>query len=142
MVVFSVPGKPKGKARARTKKNGQTYTPKETVEYEDKVKAYYLESQPRQKFFNKEPLAVGIYARFEIPKRTTKAEKLAMLRGDKDPTVKPDADNIAKIICDALNGLAYGDDSQIVHLTVSKTYIRQEDMQPHVTVTIESLRGD
>lgn len=142
MVVFSVPGKPKGKARARTKKNGQTYTPKETVEYEDKVKAYYLESQPRQKFFNKEPLAVGIYARFEIPKRTTKAEKLAMMRGDKSPTVKPDADNIAKIICDALNGLAYGDDSQIVNLTVSKTYIRQEDMQPHVTVTIESLRGD
>lgn len=141
MVVFTVPGKPQGKARARTKKNGQTYTPRNTVEYEDRVKACYMESQPRQRWFEKEPLAVSIYAKFGIPKSKPKSVKLAMMEGKITPTVKPDADNIAKIICDALNGIAYGDDSQIIRLTTVKCYVHKEDMPPHVTVSIESLMG-
>ena len=36
-----------------------------------------------------------------------------MLNGRLFPTKKPDADNIIKVILDALNGLAYRDDSQI-----------------------------
>jgi len=35
---------------------------------------------------------------------------------------KPDADNIIKIIADALNGLAYKDDCQIVRLEFEKFY--------------------
>lgn len=38
------------------------------------------------------------------------------------PTVKPDTDNVAKIVLDALNGIAYHDDAQIVQLTVLKRY--------------------
>ena len=38
------------------------------------------------------------------------------------PTLKPDTDNIAKIICDGLNGIAYKDDKQIVSLTVLKVW--------------------
>ena len=38
------------------------------------------------------------------------------------PCKKPDSDNIAKAILDALNGVAYYDDSQIVELTIKKEY--------------------
>ena len=38
------------------------------------------------------------------------------------PTKKPDTDNIAKAILDALNGLAYYDDAQICQLEVYKFY--------------------
>ena len=38
------------------------------------------------------------------------------------PTRKPDFDNIGKIICDALNGIAYRDDAQIVDALVRKFY--------------------
>ena len=38
------------------------------------------------------------------------------------PTLKADADNIAKAVCDALNGIAYKDDKQIVSLTVLKVW--------------------
>lgn len=38
------------------------------------------------------------------------------------PTVKPDTDNISKIILDALNGLAYYDDNQVTDLTIYKQY--------------------
>lgn len=38
------------------------------------------------------------------------------------PLKKPDADNVAKIILDALNGIAYLDDKQVVDLGVHKSY--------------------
>ena len=42
------------------------------------------------------------------------------------PTLKPDADNIAKAVCDALNGIAYKDDKQINCLTVDKVWADDE----------------
>lgn len=141
MVVFTIPGKPQGKARARTTKTGHTYTPEKTVLYENLVKTCFMEMTPRQTWFNGEPLALTIYATFSIPKSKTKKEKLMMLQGYKYPTVKPDADNIAKVICDALNGVAYTDDTQIIELRVIKRYVR-EDTPAHVTVSIEALRSE
>ena len=45
-----------------------------------------------------------------------------MLCGDERPAKKPDADNIAKIICDALNGIAYQDDAAVAELSVVKKW--------------------
>ena len=45
-----------------------------------------------------------------------------MVAGLIHPTKKPDADNIAKIIMDALNGVAYEDDRQVVELIVRKFF--------------------
>lgn len=42
---------------------------------------------------------------------------------------------MAKIICDALNGIAYRDDAQVVHLAVSKWY----DDEPEVVVEIDEV---
>ena len=55
-----------------------------------------------------------------------------MLQGKILPTKKPDCDNIAKIICDALNGVAYDDDKQIVALKVTKIY----SAEPRVLVWV------
>lgn len=54
------------------------------------------------------------------------------------PYKKPDSDNIAKVVADALNGIAYDDDAQIADLTVIKRYT--ED--PCVKVTIEEISHD
>ena len=45
-----------------------------------------------------------------------------MLDGHIRSTKKPDCDNIAKIILDALNGLAYKDDKDIVSCLIEKWY--------------------
>lgn len=37
-------------------------------------------------------------------------------------TGKPDCDNIAKLIADAMNGIAYADDSQISVLSITRRY--------------------
>ena len=50
-----------------------------------------------------------------------------MEAGELLPCKKPDADNIAKVICDALNKVAYGDDTQICSLKVDKRYTRADE---------------
>ncbi len=54
------------------------------------------------------------------------------------PHKKPDSDNIAKVVADALNGIAYDDDAQIADLTVIKRYTEN----PCVKVTIAEISHD
>lgn len=125
---FTIYGKPQGKARARTFYNpklgrSQSVTPEKTVLYENYIKQCFLEqSNPSERWFEKEPIKMTIIACFEIPKSTSKKDRERIAGGKLFPTKKPDADNIAKVICDALNGVAYGDDTQIISLTVCKVY--------------------
>ncbi len=45
-----------------------------------------------------------------------------MVLGEISPMKKPDLDNIAKIILDSLNQIAFKDDSQVTSLRVEKVY--------------------
>lgn len=114
-MMFFVDGKPQGKARPRFSR-GHTYTPKTTVEYEHKIAGAYTGG-----IYPCEPLRVDITAFFGVPKSYTKKQREAIKNGD-FPNKKPDADNIAKVVLDALNGVAYEDDKQVVELRVSKAY--------------------
>lgn len=49
---------------------------------------------------------------------------------------KPDHDNISKAICDALNKLAYHDDSQVWLCTITKR-VAAGDEAPHTRIVIE-----
>ena len=60
------------------------------------------------------PVAVLIDCWRPLPKSRPK-------RVESEPnTLKPDADNVAKLVLDALNGVAYRDDAQVVVLRVTK----------------------
>lgn len=120
IIKFTVPGTPQGKQRPRVTRNG-TYTPQKTVDYENLIKIMYINTT-RHIFNNKEPLAVVIDAYFEPVKSTSKKKRKQMLDGLIYPTKKPDSDNIGKVVCDALNEVAYGDDTQVVRLEVNKLY--------------------
>jgi len=129
-----IPGKPLGKQRPRVLKTGIAYTPKETVHYETFVKMLYLEKYAGVKPFEG-PVAVEIVALYQIPRSANKRRKEAMRRGAIKPTVRPDVDNILKIVTDALNGVAYLDDKQIIACWVHKCYAAA----PAVHVTISEL---
>lgn len=142
-MIFTVPGKPQGKARARTFYNprlgrSQSITPEKTVLYENFIKSCYEAADIKCRWFDKEPLQMEINAYFDIPKSASKKQREEMIKGERTPTKKPDADNIAKVICDALNGVAYKDDTQIVSLHIRKIYAADE---PRVTVSICQLNG-
>lgn len=81
-------------------------------------------------------LMVTIRAFFQLPKSWSKKKTIAALAGDIRPTGRPDLDNIAKLSLDALNGIAYRDDAQVVALNVSKAYT---DKTPTTMIMIEAL---
>lgn len=82
---------------------------------------------------------MSIEAVFDIPKSKSKKVKAQMYTGVILPTKKPDADNIAKVVCDALNGVAYKDDTQVCSLTVIKRYTTAEENGPGVEISISKL---
>ena len=116
---FTIPGKPQGKARPRVRRDGHAYTPTQTAQYEEFVQfcwrcagAVKLDGAIR----------ALILARYPVSKRDSKKTQNAKICGEIQCTIKPDCDNIAKIVLDALNGLAYDDDSQVTELEVQKLY--------------------
>lgn len=65
-----------------------------------------------------------------------------MLAGQIRPTVKPDCDNVSKIILDALNGVAFKDDSQVVGLWVEKWYVPESESCVIVTIKDKGCVSD
>lgn len=137
---ITVPGKPMGKQRPKATSKGRftkVYTPKETISYENLVIAMFQQTYPNAKPLEGEVRGF-IRAFYPIPLSTSKKRKQAMLEGVIRPQVKPDLDNIEKIIYDALNGIAYTDDSHITEMTISKHYSNN----PRVEIKIEEVMND
>ena len=118
-VIFSVEGDPVGKQRPRFSR-GRTYTPKKTVDYEeliaDKARSAMGSSDPLET-----PIAVYIYINHAVPASYSKKRKEGCLSRLERPK-KPDLDNVAKGYLDAMNGIVYKDDVQVVSLHVTKRY--------------------
>lgn len=110
-IEFTVPGIPVGKGRPRFMKNGHTYTPQKTRDYEDKVVQCW-QCQRGKGFAAGVPLRATVTAFFTVPKSTSKK----------------------KAALDAINGHAYNDDSAIALLMVQKY---QTTGASRVEVTIE-----
>ena len=117
--AFVVPGKPFGKQRPRHMRNGHTYTPKETVEYERFVGFCYLESSHPEEP-TEMPLRMVVKMTMPIPTSWSKKKQTNAV--GQFCTTKPDLSNAIKSIEDGILGLAYKDDSQIVILEVEKRY--------------------
>lgn len=120
-IEFTVYGKPLGKQRHRDG-NGKHYTPKQTEDRENLIKWSYKKECGNYRFPDKTPLDLRVYAYFPIPKSTSKLNRQKMIDGEIRPTVVPDYDNIAKIVSDALNGIAYDDDRCVVDSMQRKFY--------------------
>lgn len=119
MIKLTIPGPPCAKQRPKVY-GKHAVTPAKTVNYETLVKQLYIVEHHRKQLEG--PLIMKVVAYFPIPQSKSKKVKEAMLKGKIRPTSKPDIDNLFKIIADALNGLAYHDDSQIVQGIIDKWY--------------------
>lgn len=136
-VKFTILGEPMGKERPRFRRVGnyvQTYTPAKTKNYETKVRDSYYSSNMETRHLTG-AIEAEIYGVFPIPVSVSKKLRAKMENGEEPYTKKVDADNLAKIVLDALNGVAYEDDKQITKLTVTKVYGKD----PRVEVTLKEL---
>lgn len=124
---FIVPGKVQAKQSAKFCEIAgyiKSYQPAKVINYANWVKQSFMTAFPdhRPDVFKGSMLAIKIIAYFEIPKSKSIKFQNAARNGYLRPTVKPDTDNIAKNIKDALNKLAFPDDSQIVLEVIEKRY--------------------
>ena len=135
-IRFTIIGEPKGKGRPRFNTHtGHAITPKDTVNYETLVHMEYMKQCENFRFPEDAMLDMRIKAFYSIPKSKSKKVKESMRKHIVRPTKKPDMDNVIKIIADALNQVAYRDDTQIVDCQCRKFYSEE----PRVEVSIKQI---
>ena len=141
-VSFVVFGEPMAKQRPKmTTINGHAhaYTPKDTINYENRVMVSYKGITERM-FNRNDKLSVSVNAYFGLTKadygkkglNKSGREKIDGVYCDKHK----DLDNIIKVVLDGLNGVAYVDDKQVVEIRGTKKYTLEE---PRVEVTISVI---
>ena len=121
IVVYGAPV-PKGRPRlSAINGHARAFTPAKTRRYEDLIRLEAGRAMEGRDQLQG-PTRVRIRAFMPIPKTMQTKPKLALIEaGALRPITKPDADNFAKVI-DALNGIVWPDDNQVVELTVEKFY--------------------
>lgn len=97
------------------------YTPEKTVSYEGLVGWTAAQAMSgRQMLLG--PVSVVLHLNMEVPASWSKAKQKRALSGVERPTTKPDMDNVVKAIFDAINGVVWRDDVQVVSLMATKAY--------------------
>lgn len=138
MQKITVEGQPQGKLRARHGKSRSgapvTYTPEKTRVYEQLIALSY-KAQGGQHYGDKY-VRLHVLAYYGIPKSYTKKQQQEAREGTLRPSVKPDADNVIKAVADALNGVAYNDDTQVVEVFCIKFY----SDRPRIDIYIEEAQ--
>lgn len=123
-VNFIVPGIPVAKGRARSFiRAGHVahYTPEPTARYENLVR---LEAKRAMGSWEPMQGAVELVLRLymPIPASWSKKKRKEAVEGTLRPTTKPDCSNVLKAIEDAMNGVVFADDKQVVEVTITKLY--------------------
>ena len=144
MIVVELPGDPRGKGRPRSRVVRTTkgipfvavYTDAQTRAYE-KALGMMAKVAMRGRPLLTGPLAVEIIALFAVPKSWPNKKRDAALADIVRPTGSPDCDNIQKIALDALNGIVFPDDSQVVEIRASKCYSEK----PRLRIEIKPLEA-
>lgn len=151
-ISFYVPGKPVGKARARSAplmrggapvigKGGRPvvihHTPAKTVQFENLI-AYHGQQAMQGRALYEGPMRLTLLIDFDVPASWSQKKRSAALAGVIRPTKKPDCSNILKAVEDALNQVVYVDDVQLVNGSWDKRYREQAGL----TILLELLGAE
>lgn len=131
---FTVPGVPVPKGRPRVTRFG-TYTPPKTREYENRVRRFW-QAEGLPMIPAETPIRVIVHAWMPLPMSMSLKKRIA-LDGKIHLGHRADVDNIAKSVCDALNGVAYKDDCAIWRIEADKRHHNGEGFTDVVLVVGE-----
>lgn len=142
-VTLTIPGEPVGWGRptpvARLNAAGEPFvmmvTQEQTRQAKAAVRAAFKRKYPGHRPWTG-PVLLRFTAVFAIPKSFNKALRDAAERGLLYATKKPDKDNIEKLIKDALNGVVYADDQQVMG-----GGLKRYGPHPRVEISFESLES-
>lgn len=135
-VRIIVPGQPEPQGRPRFSRKGrfvQTYDPPKSKQYKERVKYHAKKYAPEILLQGELEIEVLVYKRNlkSFNKSQTVDAEAKLLR----PISKPDIDNYAKGILDALKGIIWEDDGQVVDLIARKYY----SAKPRAEIIVRQL---
>lgn len=136
-IEFTIPGEPiaQGRPRAGKTRTGQTviYDPAKSRNYKQYIQLVARGYAPKKPMEGALSMTVKIYR--PMLKNFSKKRRQEAEAGLYRPTTKPDNSNYIKGIEDALNGVIYKDDSQIVSSKIEKYYSEN----PRVEIRVEEV---
>lgn len=135
-IKITIPGAPAAKGRPKFRRIGsfvQAYTPTKTHKAEQFVAKCFKEQAGCFKMPDNGPICLSIEFFMPIPTSLSKKKQKELL-GEKH-LKRPDLDNLVKLVCDGLNGVAWKDDSCISSMVTTKQY----SDNPRTVVFIEYL---
>ena len=133
-VYFVVTGKPVGKGRPRASTRGgfvRMYTDAKTLGYEAAIADEAARAMSGAEPFET-PMQMQVSCYYPIPKSWPKRIKQGAIDEEVFPKVKPDLDNVVKAVLDALNGVVYLDDAQVVNLVATKRYATEPRVEVYI----------
>ncbi len=131
-ISFEIPGPVVGKGRPRfVRQTGRTYTPEATLTYENLIRATAAEKM-RGAAPTERPVDMVLRVLTPVTAGWPEWKRAAALAGTVKPTGKPDADNVLKLVSDALNGIVFKDDAQVVTATLEKAYGAVPGLSVHI----------
>ncbi|WP_052362270.1 RusA family crossover junction endodeoxyribonuclease [Geminisphaera colitermitum] len=145
-IVFFVSGDPKGQPRPRAfaRRVGNKFVARVfdagTAEgWKSRIAVAAKSLTPAQPYTD--PVRVRLHFFFPRPKAHFRTGKNAHLMRDDAPSyhiAKPDCDNLAKAVLDAMTQLGgwWGDDQQVASLAVCKSYVSTIQLHPGVNISV------
>lgn len=135
MYRFTLSGNPIPQKRTRfTCKGGTPHA------YDPNKKELEMIRWQVRPFAPKEPIAgpvsLSMIFYMPIPKSVSKAARDQMRRRIMLPVTKPDVDNMAYLLTNALKGIVYVDDSQVVEQHIYKVY----DDLPRTEIVVKAIQ--
>lgn len=135
-LVFNI--EPQSQLRPRAAYNSRSrhivvYDPRQTHEYKQRLRQLAQKQYTQPALSSALKVDVSFYR--PVQKSISAIERARRINGEHRPVVKSDIDNYIKALFDALNGVVWQDDKQIVDLSAHKFY----SDKPRIEIEVEPV---
>lgn len=131
--TFEIEPVPQLRPRVSSRPYLRVYDPPKVKNFKNLLRSLAVNQYARPPLIG--PLSVSLTFYRPVQKSISKTEREQRLSNQSKPVVKPDTDNYIKSTLDALNGVLWHDDAQIVKLTGEKRY----SDKPKITVSVKTV---
>ena len=118
--TFEIEPVPQLRPRVSSRPYIRVYDPPKVKNFKNLLRSLAVNQYSRPPMLG--PLSVSLTFYRPVQKSISQSERERRLSNESKPVVKPDTDNYIKSTLDALNGVLWHDDAQIVKITAEKRY--------------------
>ena len=131
--TFDIEPVPQLRPRVSSRPYVRVYDPPKVKKFKSLLRSLAVNQYARPPLIG--PLSVSLTFYRPVQKSISQSERERRLSNNSKPVVKPDTDNYIKSTLDALNGVLWHDDAQIVKIMGEKRY----SDHPKITVSVKPV---